>query len=164
MRGFWSIGKLLPGLLLALAIACGSDGGSADGASSDEVAEDLFDYRQITAIDTVFSVDDLVAVGYKKSRDIDTELLPNASEAWYGFFNQKDIEVWVYASHQEVLDFGLEPAEAIFEIKRAPSSGISVLPTERFVNKYAAYAVYGNLLMLCETELAICEALIAELE
>jgi hypothetical protein len=164
MRGLISIGKLLPGLLFALAIACGSGGGSSDGASGDAVDEDLFDYRQITSSETIFSVDDLEAVGYKKSRDIDTELLPNALEAWYGFFNQKDIEVWVYESHQEVLEFGLEPAEAIFEIKRAPSSGISVLPTERFVNKYAAYSVYGNLLMLCETELAICEALIAELE
>ena len=49
-------------------------------------------------------------------------------------------------------------------IKRAPTSGISVLPTERFTNKYGAYAVFGNLLMLCETELATCEALMARFD
>ena len=74
--------------------------------------------------------------------------------------DKKDIEVWVYETHQDALDFGVGPAEEIFGVKRAPKVGISVLPTERFVNKYAAYAVFGNLVMLCESELATCEALI----
>ena len=155
---------LLPCLVLALAIACGSGGGSAEDVSDGVADAEFFGIRLITDSSTVYTVDDLVSVGYKKSREIDTESLPNAQDAWYGFFKQRDIEVWVYESHQAVLDFGIDPAEAIFEVKRAPTSGISVLPTERFVNKYAAYAVFGNLLMLCETELATCEALIAEIE
>ena len=113
---------------------------------------------------TSYTVDDLVSVGYKKSRLIECEVLPNAQDAWYGFFNQKDIEVWVFESHQAALDFGVDPAEAIFGIKRAPTSGISVLPTERFTNKYGVYVVFNNLVMLCETELATCKALIARFD
>ncbi len=155
---------LLPPLLLALAIACGSGGGSADDVSDGEESTGFFEERLITNTDAIYAVDDLVSVGYKKSRQIDTETLPNAQDAFFGFFNQRDIEVWVYESHQDALDFGVDPAEAIFEVKRAPTVGISVLPTERFVNKYGAYAVVGNLVMLCETELATCEALIAEFD
>ena len=150
---------LLPSLLLALVIACGSDGDTDDVADGEAGAR-LFDAPLITNTSATYTVDDLVSFGYKKSRQIDTELLPNAQDAWYGFFNQKDIEVWVYETHQDALDFGVGPAEEIFGVKRAPKVGISVLPTERFVNKYAAYAVFGNLVMLCESELATCEALI----
>ncbi|NQU97210.1 MAG: hypothetical protein HQ548_06165 [Chloroflexi bacterium] len=164
MRRFTLIRGLLPGLLFALAIACGSGGGSADDVSDGQEDAGLFGLPLIANTDTTYTVDDLVSVGYKKSKHIDTETLPNAQDAWYGFFNQLDIEVWVYKSHQDALDFGVEPAEAISEVERAPVVGISVLPTERFRNKYATYAVFGNLVMLCETELATCEALIAELD
>ena len=155
---------LLPCLLLALAIACGSGGESADEVSEGEGDAGFFEDRLIANPDATYTVDQLVSVGYKKSRQIDTEALPNAQDAFFGFFNQRDIEVWVYESHQDALDFGVDPAEAIFEVKRAPTVGISVLPTERFVNKYGAYAVFGNLVMLCETELDTCEALIAEFD
>lgn len=158
------IRRLLPGLLLALAIACGGGGESTDDVSDVEAGTSPFDAPLITNAIATYTVDDLVSFGYKKSRQIDTELLPNAQDAWYGFFNQKDIEVWVYETHQDALDFGVDLAEEIFGAKRAPKVGISVLPTERFVNKYAAYAVFGNLVMLCESELATCEALIAEFD
>ena len=32
------------------------------------------------------------------------------------------------------------------------------------IAKYAAYAIVGNLVMLCETEVAVCEALIDQLD
>jgi hypothetical protein len=164
MHRFTLIRRLLPGLLLAVAVACGGGAGSADDVSDVEEATGLFDAPLIANTGTIYTVDDLISVGYKKSRQIDTEALPSAQDAWYGFFNQKDIEVWVYESHQDALDFGVDPAEAISEVERAPVVGISVLPTERFRNKYATYVVFGNLVMLCETELATCEALIAELD
>ena len=155
---------LLPCLLLALAIACGSGSESADDVSEGEGDGGFFEDRLIANPDATYTVDDLVSVGYKKSRQIDTEALPNAQDAFFGFFNQLDIEVWVYQSHQEALDFGVDAAEEIFATKRAPTVGISVLPTERFVNKYGAYVVFGNLVMLCQTELATCEALMAEFD
>ena len=158
---------LMPCLLLALAIACGSGDESATDVAEvvdSEGDTGSFEDRVIVNSDATYTVDDLVSAGYKKSRQIDTESLPSATDAVFGFFNQKDIEVWIYESHQAALDFGVDPADAIFGVKRAPTVGISVLPTERFVNKYGAYAVVGNLIMLCETELAICEALIAELD
>ena len=164
MSGFSPIRRLLPPLLLALAIACGSGGGSADDVSGGEGGASLFEDRLIANTDTTHTVDDLVSVGYKKSRQIDTETLPNAQDAWYGFFNQRDIEVWVFESHQDALDVGVDPAEAaISRRSRTPSDKLP-LPTEKFVNAYAAFAVFGNLVMLCEIELATCEALIAEID
>ena len=164
MHRFKLILILLPGLLVTLSVACGSGGGTVSKVSDDEGRESLFNAPLVVNADTPYTVDNLVSAGYKKSKQLDIESLPGAQEAWYGFFNQKDIEVWVYESHQDALNFGVDKANEIFGVKRAPSSGISVLPTERFVNKYAAYAVIGNLVMLCETELATCEALIAGLE
>ncbi len=164
MRRYAPILGFLAGLLLIIVTACGSGGESADDQAEVEEVISLFDQPLIKDTGTNYTVDDLASVGYKKSKQLDTEALPNAEAAWYGFFNQKDIEVWVYESHQAALEFGVDPAQKIFEVKRAPTSGISVLPTERFVNKYAAYAVFGNLLMLCESELATCEALIDQIE
>ena len=155
---------LLPCLLLALAIACGSSDESTAAVTDGEEGAEFFEDRLIANPDATYVADDLVSVGYKKSRQIETEALPNAQDAFFGFFNQKDIEVWVYETHQDALDFGVDPAEAIFAQRRAPTVGISVLPTERFVNQYGAYAVIGNLVMLCEDELATCEALIVEIE
>ncbi len=151
-------------MLFALAIACGSGGGSADDVSDGQEGAGLFDLPLITNTDTTYTVDDLVSVGYKKSKQIDTETLPNAQDAWSGFFNQLDIEVWFYESHQDALDFGVDPAKAISEVKRAPGGGMFGHHTEELRNRYATYAVFGNLVMLCETELATCEALIAELD
>ncbi len=165
MRRFTLKSGFLLLILLALVTACGSgDEGAAGDVSETAADEDPFGLRLTVDSGATYSVDDLVSVGYKKSRLIDTEALPNAQDAWYGFFNQKDIEVWVYESHQAALDFGVDPAEAIFGTKRAPTSGISVLPTERFTNKYGAYVVFSNLVMLCETELATCEALMARFD
>ena len=164
MRGMKLLRYFVQGSLLAVVIACGNRDEVATDVSDVEAGASLFDAPLITNATATYTVDDLVSFGYKKSRQIDTELLPNAQDAWYGFFNQKDIEVWVYETHQDALDFGVGPAEEIFGVKRAPKVGISVLPTERFVNKYAAYAVFGNLVMLCESELATCEALIAKFE
>ncbi|MEE8046473.1 MAG: DUF6810 family protein [Dehalococcoidia bacterium] len=168
MRRYAPILGFLAGLLLIIVTACGSGGGSG-GESADDQAEveevvSLFDQPLIKDTGTNYTVDDLASVGYKKSKQLDIEALPNAQAAWYGFFNQKDIEVWVYETHQDALDFGVGPAEEIFGVKRAPKVGISVLPTERFVNKYGAYAVFGNLVMLCESELATCEALIDQID
>ena len=73
--------------------------GAADDVSESAADEDPFGLRLFVDTGTSYTVDDLVSVGYKKSRLIECEVLPNAQDAWYGFFNQKDIEVWVYESH-----------------------------------------------------------------
>lgn len=145
----------LVSVLLVAAMACGSDGAAEPPASGGSgVLED----RAFLRTDATYSMDDLVAQGYKKSRQFETETLGAASEAWYGFFEQKDIEVWVYSSHDEAVTSGVPIAETV--ISKDPGQTDPLIPV---VNRYPAFAVVGNLVMLCERQLATCEALAEKL-
>ena len=153
--------------LFAIALAaCGSDDASPAAQTDSENAslpsfsdDDGIPIRLITLTDSTFSMDDLVAVGYKKSKQFDTDTVPGATDIWYGFHDQRDIEVRVYPSHQAALDFGVESADAVIG-KRAGQTDY-LIPV---VNRYPAYAVVGNLVMLCERELGVCEDLIDKLD
>ena len=154
---------LVVAMLIGFVVACGSsDSPSApDGsiaAPDAEVVSSLTGTRLISNPTGSYSMDDLVTVGFKKSKQFETDTLPRAIDAWYGFFNQKDIEVRVYENHQDALDFGVEPAEAA--IAKEPGQTDYLIPV---VNRYPAYVVFGNLVMLCERQLATCEALTSEL-
>lgn len=112
----------------------------------------------ITMADKSYDLDDVVAAGWKKSKEFDASTLPHAMSVTYGFHNQRDIEVWVFASHAEALQFGVGPAEQA--VAKKPGQTDYLIPR---VNRYFAYAVVGNLVMLCERELADCESIIAKL-
>ncbi len=150
---------LLPGLLLIAVMACGSGDGNAAGEGIGGAGEKAkaFAGRLIANPDGNYSMDDLVSVGYKKSKQFETNTLPNAQEVWYGFFKQRDIEVWVYENHEQAIEFGVDPAEVAILRHNTPDLFFNV-------TSYGAYVVFGNLVMLCQLELATCEALIAELD
>lgn len=112
----------------------------------------------VTRPDRIYGLDELIAAGWKKSRTFDTATLPGATAAVLGFFNQKDIEVWVYPAHARALLEGVPAAEKA--ITKEAGQTDYLIPV---VNRYFAYAVVGNLVLLCERELATCEALIAKL-
>jgi hypothetical protein len=157
-----SLVALLAGLA-ALALACGGgsspSSGQEGGAPAGKVNEDNGEkVSLITRPDSIYSVDDLIAAGWKKSKEFDASPLPQAKAAIYGFFNRKDIEVWVYDSHDAALRYGVDPAEK--SIARKPGQTDYLIPR---VNRYFAYAVAGNLVLLCETQLEDCETLIEEL-
>ena len=158
MRGMKLLRYFVQGSLLAVIIACGSGDEVVTDVSDPEACIGNLECSLIANPDGIYSVDDLVAVGYKKSRQFETNTLPMAQVAWYGFFNQRDIEVWVYESHEQALEFGVEPAEVAISRSRGQDLGPIVLA------RYPAYVVYGNLVMLCQIELATCEALIAEMD
>ena len=103
----------------------------------------------------VFSMDDLVKAGFKKSKQFDTSTVPGATEVWYGFFNKKDIEVRIYESHETAIDLGKEPAEIV--LGKKPGQTDYLIPV---VNRYPAYAIVGNVVMLCERELKTCTDLV----
>ncbi len=138
-------------------IACGSDGSSvASDQSVNHSPADGTGTSIIFNIDDTYSIEDFEAVGYKKVTQFDLETLPGATDAWIGFFNQRDIEIRVYPSYQMALDMGVEPAEI--------AVGKGAVPWQkRPPVRFDAYAVAGNVVMLCELEVASCEALIAQL-
>ena len=127
------------------------------------------------------TIDDVAAAGWTKSRQFPVETLPRASEVWYGFFEGKDIEVRLYPSAEDAREHGVGPAqeavargERSFGDRRALlrlqyghegkwttgelSDLVSVLRT-----RYAAYLITGNLVLLCETNLAACKNLVGQM-
>jgi hypothetical protein len=148
---------VLASLLILWLPACGSSGGESGEAVIGQPDEEGI--RLITNPDSFYTIDDLTAVGYKKNKQFDTETVPGANDIWYGFFQQQDIEVRFYESHQAALDQGVELAEVVIGKKAGQRDFL--IPV---VNLYPAYAVAGNTIMLCERQLSTCEALIDALE
>ena len=147
---------LLVVLFVPLFATCGSvgNGESTDWSASEFETEPI----QILQRDGSFTVDDVVTAGWKKSKRLSAELLPDATDVWYGFFAQRDVEVRIYPSHAVAISSGTDFAdEATGRGKPAPFAvgGISATRTS-----YGAYAVVGNVILLCEVKIEDCQALL----
>ena len=150
--------------VFSLVIACGSGSDSADdvAAPATEADDALAEVSKILVPEKSFTFDDYVAAGWKKSKQYDTETVPQATDIWYGFFNAKDIEVRFYESHEIAKTAGFEnAAEAIDQSFReggqygASNRGAG----SSAVTKYKAFVVAGNTVMLCEQSVDSCIAL-----
>jgi hypothetical protein len=146
-------------LALALTLAVVGCGSTDEPAASEAGVPDEEGLRLITRSDASYTIDDLTAVGYKKSKQFDVQTVPGANDIWYGFFNQQDIEVRFYDSHSDALDLGVASAEEVIGVTAGQRDYL--IPVK---NLYPAYAVVGNTVMLCERQLTTCEALIEVLE
>ncbi|MDA1280084.1 MAG: hypothetical protein O3B95_08600 [Chloroflexi bacterium] len=128
-------------LLLMVIVACGAGEGEAGGGTTVDEVEPV----QILQSGRVFTVDDVVAAGWKNSKELSAETLPGASSVWYGFFQRRDVEVRVYESHESAIASGMGPADvATGRGKPAPFAvgGISATRTS-----YVTYAIVGNLIL-----------------
>ncbi|MEE8045497.1 MAG: DUF6810 family protein [Dehalococcoidia bacterium] len=146
-------------LALAAVVGCGSGDGDVP---SDTPAISDEDPVQILQPGGVFTVDDVVAAGWKNSKELSPETLADAMSVWYGFYNQRDVEVRVYESHELALNSGKPPAdEATGRGKPAPFAvgGISATRTS-----YTTYAIVGNLILLCEVKIEDCQGLLDGIE
>lgn len=149
-------------LFVALFVACGSGDAGVGSGSGNVTAAELDSNPEIDPVlilrpGSVFTLDDVAAAGWKKSRELAAGTLPNAISVWYGFYNQRDVEVRIYPSHESAVSDGMEPADiATGRGKPAPfaSGGISATRTS-----YGAYAIVGNLVMLCEVQIDDCAPL-----
>ena len=147
--------------VIALAACGGGGGGDSDapGASPAELRDEVDGKWLITQQDRVYTLEDLLAAGWKKSKQLETDTLANSIDAWYGFFQQKDIELRFYESHEAAVEHGVGPADEMIG-RKAGRTGAPHLKTVEF----GAYAIAGNVVMMCELELAPCETLIDALE
>ena len=107
----------------------------------------------------IYSIEDLIKIGWKKNKKLDNSNFQATKGIWYGFFNRKDVEVWIYDSHSNAITYGKPYAEK--SISKKPTNKDPTNPTEI---RYYAYAVVGNILILCESQLSICEQLIEKLD
>ena len=142
-------------------VACGSS--NSDESVSDSVVEPEIDAVQMTLPDSVFTADDVAAVGWKKSKELSSETLPGVSSVWYGFYQQRDVEVRVYESQMKAISLGQELAD-LHSGRRKPSSmidsGAITNAQTSTRTSYLTYAIVGNLILLCEIKIEDCQGLI----
>jgi hypothetical protein len=175
--------KLIPLTLLSLFavifIACGSSSDSDAGAIA-----------KITSSETIFSLEDLTEVGFKKNKTFDVEGLTGATTAYNGFwgldpYDRKDYEARFYQSHADAVEFGVVFADE----RTGPDANIKTGETmwgegakdaractrsaggdssNCRISKYGDYVIYGNMILVCqgrdsETSLTQCAALLEQL-
>ena len=136
---------------------------NTSGESASKVRDQIDGKWLITRSDRDYSVEDFLAIGWKKSKQLETEALPESIDAWYGFYMRKDIELRFYDSHEAALAHGVPPAQETINKDAGARIGAATVWTVN-IALYGAYAVAGNVVMMCELELASCEALINALE
>lgn len=149
--------------LLAMIISsCGSGESVSDSHNDDDVA--AVSSPAITLEDKTFTTESFVAAGWKKSKQYDTETVPESTEIWYGFYQQKDIEIRFYPTHELALSAGIPSAEESIEgaVKRSKGGNLLDFSGGSFTG-YAEYIVVGNAVLLCELERTHCDELIANL-
>jgi hypothetical protein len=149
-------------VLLAIA-ACGT----SDGAASQ-----LESFQKITTSERIFSIDDFKAVRFKTNKEYDVSDLPSATAAWFGFWTpegtvSKEYEIRFYGSHADAKTFGtsyaiegsgetalLDEEDAIWDEglkdRRAYFAAPSSHGSGSVQALYGGYAIYGNMVMLCE--------------
>ena len=131
-----------------------------------------FRYSHVQNPDSLYSLDDFLNAGWKKSKSfivdgVDKEgnkITPDALEIWYGFFNRKDIEIRFYSDHSVALDSGVKSAEtAVKRAVNANSKGGIITSTNNRVS-YQSYVVAGNAVILCQDLLNNCVDLASKLD
>jgi hypothetical protein len=138
-------------------VACGSS--NSDEFVSDSVVEPEIDAVQMTLPDSVFTIDDVAAVGWKKSKELSSETLPGVISVWYGFYKQRDVEVRVYESHETAKNLGTGPADDVTGRGKPDRTGEGA----GFVStrmSYSTYAIVGNLILMCELDIEDCQGLL----
>ncbi len=158
------------------AVACG--GAGSDDESSGEVVDDTANRSVASvpdekALNTIgerpeisawtrpnsdFSYEQFIEAGWKQHQIYDVDTLPQATDARYGFYNRKDVEIRRYPSHSDAMDVGTASAEEA--IKRVVHDG-SGFSSRRV---YGGYLVVGNLVMMCEISTSDCVDLIEATE
>ena len=140
-------------LVITIASACTETNIDSDGISVEDTA-DVSASQSIFHADQTFTTDSFTAAGWKKTKEYDTSTVPESTEIWYGFFNQKDIEIRFYESHESALAHGVPLAEKTLKKDARARIGLRASRTG-----YSAYAVVGNTVMLCELSVENCVAL-----
>lgn len=152
-------------------IGCGSasdelgDGGDSEAAVAavDENAVvtigDRAELRASTRPGSVFTVDDFIEAGWKKNKEWPLDTLPEATGAYFGFYNRKDIEIRVYPSHDVAMAAGRDSAETAIGTEKLSGRGAGFSS----VTLYGAYVIAGNTVMLCEISVTDCTDLLDQI-
>ena len=133
--------------------------------------------EKVTDTGITLNKENVKSAGFKINKNYDTEELPNATKAFYGWKSvgeegRKDFEIRIYSTHQDAIEFGKIYADeatgenAIITKKDAswkegikdrrtistPTDGGSIGAAigSKSSPKYGDYIIYENLIILCE--------------
>ena len=157
----WMIFVCLLGIVI---VGCG-------GTTNDD-SEDSEDSRQdaesrVLDREQILSSDDLVSLGMKSGKTYDVSTLPGGVEAGLLYWRVNDVaveyEARFYASHDDAVALGTAPAEegsgedaiidedvAVYKEGIRDRRKVFKYPNSVLKPKYGAYAIYGNMVVLCE--------------
>ncbi len=153
-------------LVLLTAAACGTGGGEA-GAGG---------FQKVAPSDSLFAIEDLLSIGFKKNKQYDVAELPAGIDAWLGFwgpgpYSRKQYELRFYGSHEDAVEHGPALAEEVtgpdagafrknptwkegakdrWQSARGFSGALGEVKAGGSAPKYGDYVIFGNVLMLCE--------------
>ena len=109
-----------------LAAACGSDvdgtapvlgpGGELIAEGDAPASEPLVGFQKIRPTSHIYTVDEVVAAGFKKSKEYDVSGLTGATAAIYGFYGtdpyaREEYEIRFYNSHDDAVALGVPMAQ-----------------------------------------------------
>ena len=130
--------------------------------------------------DNTHSVSDFEIAGLKKPKSLQADAIdkktgepitPGAKEIYLGFYKSslgpKDVEIRIYESHDEALTYGVPSAEkTISTVVAFTNALIETTSAESATSTagYGAYVVIGNTIMICQSQIEVCDELIASLK
>lgn len=164
--------SLIAILSVTFSVGCGTadDDVPTGGDTQDTVAEiaevvdesavvtigDRAELRAYTRPSSNYTVDDFIDAGWKKNKEYGLDTLPEATGAYFGFYNRKDIELRMYPSHEIAMAAGKESAETAIKTEKLSGRGAGFSS----VTLYGAYVVAGNVVILCEISVTDCTDLL----
>lgn len=139
-------------LILILLISCSSNN-NEDIDVSEEIKTSM-----IINENAIYEIENFKNIGWKQNKKLDNSSFPKTIGIWYGFFNKRDVEIWIYSSHSDVLENAMAYAEKA--INKRPTNRDPTNPTEI---RYHAYVISGNSLILCEDKIEDCLELLSKI-
>ena len=172
--------------MMSVALACGGDSGSSSASGGESASK-------VVQADGVYTLGDFLDIGFKKGKTFDIEGLPEATDAFYGFwgldpYDRKEFELRLYASHEAAVEFGTFHAEervgrdaklkkdeatwkeGLTEARACTRGGQGYVDSSNCsISRYGDYVFYGNAVLICQGSDASdarknCNALLAEFQ
>tara|TARA_B110000438_G_scaffold197904_1_gene189393 strand:+ start:150 stop:611 length:462 start_codon:yes stop_codon:yes gene_type:complete len=146
-------------LLTILLIGCSGSASPEINLESDPESLEKVQKSLVGMEDKIFTMDNFFDIGWKKSKKLDNESFVNTESIWYGFFNKKDVEIWIYDSHANAIQYGSPYAE-----KTVNKGAVQFGQTKGTQIRYNSYVILGNSMILCENNLDECKLIVDELK
>jgi hypothetical protein len=142
--------------------ACGTASTATSGPS-----------QNVIPSDRLFAIEDFATTGFKVAKEYDVKGLTAATGAWFGFWRPdgsaaKEYEIRFYASHADAVALGTSFAEEATgegaNLDEETATWKEGIRDRRYFfagpigshgsgavrAKYGGYAIYGNMILLCE--------------